>query len=155
MTNGKVTFDLDGVKRSLYFGMVATQIFKEKAGRNAIQQAEELESLEKDLGKVKAKEEWNNLLMERKTSEDLKAFVFIVFGGLCNQAHLRGDNYPTFEQAYELAERICYVDKTGEMQSLIYTTWSESQPAKDMLEQLPKSVEELTPKGRKKKVSQS
>lgn len=153
MTNGKVSFDIDGVKRSLYFGMVATQIFKEKAGRNAIQQAHELEELEKSIGKAKANEEWIKLVEERKSSEDLKAFVFIVFGGLCNHAHLRGDNYPTYEQAYELSERILYLDKTGEIQTLIYTTWAESQPAKDMIEQLPKAVEEV--KTRKKKPSQN
>lgn len=153
MTNGKVSFDIDGVKRSLYFGMVATQIFKEKAGRNAIQQEQERQELEKSLGKGRANEEWLKLVEERKSSEDLKAFVFIVFGGLCNQAHLRGDNYPTYEQAYELSERILYLDKTGEIQTLIYTTWAESQPAKDMIEQLPKAVEEV--KTRKKKPSQN
>ncbi len=124
MTNGRVQFDIDGVKRSLYFGMVATQIFTEKVA---------------------------NLAIKKVESSDVKTFAFLVYAGLCNQCDLLDLPYPTFEQAYHLTENI--IHKGEDLQNEIYKTWSDSEPAKDMLAKLPKNVEvELTETGKKKGV---
>ena len=122
MTNAKVKFKIDGIERSLYFGMVATQIFAEKAA---------------------------NTVNQKLNSNDIKTLAYLVYAGLCNQADLTDDSYPTFEQAYELTEKI--IDQLdAEQQTLIFKTWADSKPAKDMLEKLPKAVEEVNEEGKKK-----
>lgn len=125
MTNAKVKFIIDGVERSLYFGMVATQIFAEKGAK----------------------------LAENNTNaNNVKSFAYLVYAGLCNQADLLDNAYPTFEEAYELTEKI--IEQGEELQNQIFTTWQNSKPAKNMLEMLPKS-EEVAEEGKKKEPSQS
>jgi len=126
MGNGKVQFEIDGIKRSLYFGMVATQIFAEKGFKLA----------EKGL-------ENNNV----------KSFAYLVYAGLCNQADLLDNAYPTFEQAYELTERI--IEQGEELQTSIFNAWSESKAAQNMLDKIPKAEEELTATGKKKEPNKS
>lgn len=123
MTNGRVQFEIDKVKRSLYFGMIATQIFTEKAAKVAVKEVE---------------------------TNDVKTFAYLVYAGLCNQMDLLDMPYPTFEQAYELTEKI--LQQGDELQTTIYKTWEESKPAKDMMAKLPKAAEEVesTPTGKKK-----
>lgn len=125
MTNGKVSFEIDGIKRSLYFGMVATEIVEKKTF--AISNAGEV-----------------NL-------SGIRAFSYIIYGGLCNQAELMDNPYPKFDDAYELTEKI--VEQGEELQSLIYNTWANTKPGKDMLARLPKPEPELTPSGKKKSKS--
>jgi len=122
MTNAKVKFKIDGVERSLYFGMVATQIFSEKAA---------------------------NTVTQKLNSNDVKTLAYLVYAGLCNQADLSDDAYPSFEQAYELTEKI--IDQLdSETQATIFKTWAESKPAKDMMAQLPKAIDEVNEEGKKK-----
>lgn len=123
MTNAKVKFKIDGVERSLYFGMVATQIFAEKGTKLAENNSE---------------------------ANNVKSFAYLVYAGLCNQADLLDNSYPSFEQAYELTEKI--IEQGEELQNEIFNTWQNSKPAKDMIDRLPKPEEELTPTGKKKEV---
>lgn len=126
MTNAKVKFKIDGVERSLYFGMVATQIFAEKGAKQAVNNTE---------------------------ANNIKSFAYLVYAGLCNQADLLDNSYPTFEQAYELTEKI--IEQGEELQNLIFTTWQNSKPAKEMIDRLPKPEVELTETGKKKEVKKS
>lgn len=126
MTNAKVKFKIDGVERSLYFGMVATQIFAEKGAKQATNNTE---------------------------ANNIKSFAYLVYAGLCNQADLLDNSYPTFEQAYELTEKI--IEQGEELQNLIFATWQNSKPAKDMLDRLPKPEVEVTEEGKKKEVKKS
>ncbi|SMC45726.1 hypothetical protein [Pedobacter africanus] len=78
MSNPRITFEVEGVKYSLYFGMVATQIITEKSIKAAASQEK----------------------------SNVKSFAYILFGGLCNAAELVDEANPDFEQAYLLAEVI-------------------------------------------------
>lgn len=126
MTNGKVSFEIEGIKRSLYFGMVATEIFAQKAVKTSLNPSD---------------------------SNNIKAFAYLVYAGLCNQADLLDNAYPKFDDAYQLTERI--IEQGEELQMLIYDTWAASKPAKNVLDKLPKPVQELTPSGKKKELSKT
>lgn len=83
MSNARVTFEVEGVKHSLYFGMVATEIITGKSVKAAAS----------------------------KEKNDLKSFAYIVFGGLCNAADLKDEDRPEFEDAYLLTESIAGDDE--------------------------------------------
>lgn len=105
MTNSIISFDVDGIGYSLYFGMVATEIISQKS----IQAAEG--------GEI----------------NDIKAFAYIVYGGLCNHDDLHDRQRSSFQEAYIIAESIASDDK---LTMKIYSVWSDSKPNKDLLERL-------------------
>lgn len=105
MSNARITFEVEGVKHSLYFGMVATQIISDKSIKAA------------------ASGDVNNV----------KAFAYIIFGGICNQCELKDEQYPEFEEAYLIAELISADD---ELTSRIYSTWQDSKPYKELMDRL-------------------
>lgn len=78
MSNPRITFEVGGVKHSLYFGMVATEIISEKSVKAAAS----------------------------KEKSSIKSFAYIVYGGLCNSADTKDEDRPEFEDAYLLAESI-------------------------------------------------
>jgi len=78
MTGARKTFEIEGVKHSLYFGMVATEIILAKSVKYA----------------------------ESKDPHGIKSTAEIIYGGLCNNADLSDIDRPTFEEAYLIAESI-------------------------------------------------
>lgn len=79
MNNARVTFEVEGVKHSLYFGMVATEIISDKSYEMA----------------------------KKGIKDGLKSLAYIIFGGLCNYAESKDQDHPEFEEAYLIAELIC------------------------------------------------
>lgn len=147
MTNGKVQFEIDGIKRSLHFGMIAARIFTEKAVDLANKRDDELNKLISDLGNEEGTKKHNELNEERKEYDDIKSTAYIVYGGLCNQSHINDTSFPTFDEAYSLTERIL---QYPDILTKITDVWRNSEPMKSMLDKLPKPEEERS----KKKVSQ-
>lgn len=98
-------FEIEGTKHSLYFGMVATQIVAERS------------------------------LSMVDSPDNIKAFAYIVHGGLCNQADRQDRQRPLFETSYDLAIEI--IEQGDELQTQLYNAWAETKPAKKMLDLLP------------------
>lgn len=104
-------FEIEGQKYTLYFGMVATQIIAEKSAKHAVD------------GEL----------------DNFKAFAYIIYGGLCNQADRVDDNRPLFDVAYDLAELISQQDEA--VQIGIFEAWKNTKPAQAMLDLLPKQAD--------------
>jgi hypothetical protein len=105
MGNGNISFEIEGVTHSLFFGMVATEMitgFSVNAARAG-------------------------------TVDDLQAFAYIIYGGLCNKADSRLEQRPEFENVYMIADAI-YSDK--ELASRIYSEWENSKPCIEMRKKL-------------------
>lgn len=115
-------FEIEGKKHSLYFGMVATEIFANKSIKVA--------------GEPKS------------TEAQLKSFSYLIYGGLCNQADRRDVARPNFEEAYDLTMLI--LEQGEELQTNIWAAWSETKPSKAMMNALPKDTSEGKKKGVKK-----
>lgn len=105
MSNARVTFEVEGVKHSLYFGMIATEIITDKSVEMA----------------------------KKGVKDNLKSLAYIVFGGLCNTAESREQEYPEFEDAYLLAESIC---RDLELCEKIQSAWTDSKPYVEMMDRL-------------------
>lgn len=112
MGNGLITFHVDGVSHTLYFGMVATQIFAEKGMQEQVWL--------KDRGEDRA--------------DDVKAFACIVYAGACNYADRIDVQRPTFEACYNLTESILM--EGTELQDQIFTCFRESRPTQAMYDKL-------------------
>ena len=103
--NGKISFEIEGVKHSLYFGMTATEIIA-NSSITAINKGE---------------------------VTDLKAFAYILFGGMCNFADSIDEVRPKFNDAYMLAEQISNEDQITKD---IYDAWNGSKPKDELLKRL-------------------
>jgi len=103
--NGKISFEIEGVKHSLYFGMTATEIIA-NSSVTAISKGE---------------------------VTDIKAFAYILFGGMCNFADCIDEVRPKFQDAYFLAEQIA---NENEITADIYKAWNESKPKEELLKRL-------------------
>lgn len=125
MGNGNISFEIEGVKHSLFFGMVATEIIEELS--------------------VKAANE-NKLGSQ---INNLKAFAYVVFGGLCNKADSMDVQRPEFTEAYIIADAI-WLDQ--ELSTKIYKTWEESKPCVELMKRIgtapDKKKDEVKPKPR-------
>lgn len=128
MSSGLISFDINGVSHSLFFGMVATQIFAEK-GVNEV-----------------------GLLSERgeKKADDVKAFACIVYAGACNQADRQDRQRPSFSDCYDLTEQILMEGE--DLQEQIFSCFRESRPTQNMYDRLGLSGN-ADGKGEKKKKS--
>lgn len=119
MSNARITFEVEGNVYSLYFGMVATQIISEKSVKTV-----------------------KNSKVEKV--DNIKAFAYIIYGGLCNDADSRDIERPEFTEAYQIADSIVGND---ELTTRIYSTWENSKPYTELLAKLgiDKKKEEIKP----------
>lgn len=104
-----VVNDGNEVFYSLYFGLLATQIYAQKCLHVS-----------------------NNKIETSNTKE----FSFIIYGGLCNAAEINDLPYPSFELAYELTEEI--LSRGEDLQTEIFKSWSESKAGSKLIAALPK-----------------
>lgn len=128
MSVPRITFDLQGVTHSLYFGMAAIEIFSQKSVA--------------ELG-VLAKENPKTPIKELK-ADSVKAFAYIIYAGLCNEADIKEAVRPSFEDAYYLADDI--VNEGYKLQQDIFDCFNESRAHKSL-------IERLQPIEKKKKVT--
>jgi len=112
--NGKISFEIEGVKHSLYFGMTAAEIIAEKT------------YLHLSKGKIPA----------------MTSVAYIVYGGLCNQADRTDSDRPEYEQAYEIAEHLASDDELGQKVVSCYTESQASKTLLDRLNAGKKKAEE-------------
>jgi len=104
MSTAKISFEVEGVKHSLYFGVLASRLFREKL--------DEIVKRKKEAGINPA-------------PESEQSFAAIMYGALCNQADIDEVLRPTFAKAYELMEAIAGDD---ELTMRIYKAWEEAKP---------------------------
>lgn len=78
MSSARITIEVEGVKHSLYFGMLAVEMIAKKSVEAA------------------AKGE----------ADDLKSFAHIIHAGMCNHADMKDFDRPSFEEAYIIAESL-------------------------------------------------
>lgn len=123
MGNGIIDFEIEGVTHSLFFGMVATEIIEGLS----IKAAKE--------GELGAK------------IDNLKAFAYVVYGGLCNKADSIDIQRPEYTEAYMIADAV-WIDQ--ELSTKIYKTWEESKPCIELMKRIgtmpDKKKDEVKPK---------
>lgn len=102
----EIIIDVEGVKRSLYFGMDAYQIFAENSVRTANDDSKGI------------------------TTSNAEGFAVIVYAGLFNGAILDRVNKPTFKEAYLIAQNILIED--DKLVKEIYDTWTGSIADKEV-----------------------
>lgn len=119
MGNGNISFEIEGVTHSLFFGMVATEIITNMSVEAA------------KVGEV----------------DNVKAFAYIIYGGLCNKADSQLRQRPEFEIAYMIADNICSDD---DLSAKVYSAWQDSKPCIELMKKLngnePKKKDEVKPK---------
>ncbi len=113
-TTGRMSFELEGVNYSLFFSMIAIEIYQTKSFN-------EVKRL-KDAG----------LPLE---VDDIKAMSYIIYAGLCGYADLKEKVRPSFEQAYELADSLCYLDNS-ELVNEIFECFNNSRASKALRQRL-------------------
>lgn len=131
MASARISFEIDGVTHSLYFGMVSVQIFQEKGLAESIR-------LQQSGIETPTQKDFDPYLL----------FSFVVHSGLCNMADINGEQRPLFVDSYSLSE---IISKDEPLWNNINKVWEESQPVKDMLDRLKISAGNTE----KKKESQS
>lgn len=116
MTSAKLSFEINGILYTLYFGIESTRIFQERAAKEVL------------------------LLIasgiEKPTESDLnqlKLLANLIYSGLCNMADINDEQRPSFIDAYSLAEMISV---NTELIEKINNVWEQSQPVKEMLDRL-------------------
>ncbi len=114
MSNGKISFEIEGEKISLYFGMTAAEIIAEKT------------FLHLSKGKMPA----------------MTSVAYIVYGGLCNQADRTDADRPDYELAYDIAEFLAGNDELGQKVVACYTESHASKTLLDKLNADKKKAEE-------------
>lgn len=110
MSNGKISFELGNQQHSLHFGMSAVRIFATKCEAEATR-----------LGK-------------EEIIDQIKAFAYLVYAGLCNHADAKDESRPSFDFAYELTEEI--LSQPEELQISIWNCYNESRAGKELNEKL-------------------
>lgn len=118
MGNGRISFEIEGTKHTLYFGMSAIEIFSRKS-------VLEVERLAKEYPKTPI----NDL-----KADSVKSFTYMIYAGLCNQADIKEQDRPSFEDAYELSENILYQGE--ELQANIFNCFNESRANQLLQEKL-------------------
>lgn len=118
MSVPRITFQIEGVTHSLYFGMAAIEVFSKKS-------VAELGVLAKENPKTP---------LDKLIADPVKSFAYVVYAGLCNDADIKEVQRPSFEQAYEVADAIMY--EAEQLQSDIFTCFKESRAHKALIERL-------------------
>lgn len=118
MSNGRISFEIEGTKHTLYFGMSAIEIFSRKSVN--------------ELGRL-AKENPETPIKDLK-ADGVKSFAYIIYAGLCNQADIKELDRPSFSEAYELSEEILY--QAEDLQNDIVNCFNESRANKLLQEKL-------------------
>lgn len=129
MTNGICNFTLkDGQEIDLLFGMRAVLIFSQKLGA-------EME---------------RNDIQDVKEVDHFKAFAYIIYGGMCNNADRKDEKFPSFEEAYDMAIKI---NEEPEIAKSIYDAWEDSKATKDMVDRIAGATAETAKEDTKKKTT--
>lgn len=118
MSVPRITFDLQGVTHSLYFGMAAIEIFSQKS-------VAELSLLAKEHPEIP---------IDKLKADPVKSFAYVIYSGLCNQADIMELSRPTFEQAYYISEQI--IDEGEKLQQDIFDCFNNSRAHKSLIERL-------------------
>lgn len=68
------------------------------------------------------------------TIDPIKAFAYLVYAGLCNNADAKDLARPTFEDCYELTEEILLAG--DQLQNDIWTAFKDSRAGSNMIEKV-------------------
>ena len=115
----RISFEINDVKHTLYFGMDAYEIVAEKSFKATIE---------------------NNV-------SNFKMCSYIIFGGLINEAVIKELPKPDYEVAYELMQEI--VQQPEEFQNKIFTAWEQSLANKELQKILNANKKKVEVKKRK------
>lgn len=125
--NGICKIDLEGQEIAFLFGMKAMLIFSEKYG----------------------KEIYNSGGVDKVDA--FKLFTYVVYAGLCNRSESLDNEYPSFEHAYYLSEKLNFYNP--DLAVKVMNTFNESRATKEVLERLnPKQSSDTETVKKKKKV---
>lgn len=122
MASARISFEIEGKKHTLYFGMSSVRIFQEKSAGEYIRLV--------------------NSGIEKPTQDDYDnnlVFAFLVHSGLCNMADINDEQRPLFIDSYSLSEEI---SRNEELTLKINEVWNESQPVIEMSERLKNKLNE-------------
>lgn len=116
MASAKISFEIEGVSHTLYFGMSSVGIFQKRSATEYMLLVNSgIETPEKG------------------DFDEIKSFANLIYSGLCNQADILDEQRPPFIEAYELTEAISIIPGLAER---ISEVWNESRPVKDMIDRL-------------------
>lgn len=110
----KVTFEIEGVSHSLYFGMLAIELWTTLVAEEAV--------------KLKSSPNTSD------SAFNIKGFAMCVYAGLCNNAEMNRQNHPDFEDAYILADGIL-AERNG-LDLKIWNTFINSRAGKPVMDKL-------------------
>jgi len=131
MASAKLTFEVEGISHTLYFGMASVRLFEERA---AIEYMLLVQSgIERP---------------EMGDFDPIKSLANLLYSGLCNMADINDEQRPKFMDAYSLAESIWH---NQELCENINRVWTESQPVKEMRDKLNSSTDHEEKKNPKRK----
>jgi hypothetical protein len=123
--NGICHIDLNGNRVSFLFGMRSVSIYQSKVLANNLKQIEIIKANNPDLND----EDVKALI----TNDSFKLFTYIVYGGMCNYADLKDEMFPTFEQAYEVAEQLNF---DNELYQIVMNAFESSKATQETLKAL-------------------
>lgn len=123
MSEGLLIIEVEGKQVELYFGMKSVLLFSEK---------------------------YTNELEKNGNVDAFKSFAYIIFSGLVNQADRKELPYPTFEQAYDLTEKINHDDKLSKE---IFDFWNNCKAAQKLIESVNKINQNTNVKKKKPQTS--
>lgn len=128
--NGICKIDFEGREVSLLFGMKAARVYQESI---FIETAKINES--KSEGE------------EPVTIEDSLNIAFLVYAGMCNHAEFKREQYPSWEQSYEVAD---FLMRDHDQQSIVWNCFKESKAGSELLEKFTAKEDESPSKKKKK-----
>lgn len=127
-SNGIVSFEIEGVNHTLYFGMKAVSIFVNKSN-------EELLKVNEEIIKLNTEKSEDEELIPLLPIDETKAVVFAVYGGMCNQAERYDLPYPKYVDAYDLTEKIL-LSEDKNIQVNIWETFQDSRAGEGLFKLL-------------------
>lgn len=142
-SNGIVSFEIEGVDYTLNFGMKAIRIFIEKSSA-------EMAKINSDVIKRNSEKAEGEEHEPLKPIDDIKAVVFAVYAGLCNNAERYELEYPEYSFAYDLTEKILlHEDKS--IQARIWETFKNSRANEGLINSFSSNKSETDEEEKKKK----
>lgn len=113
--NGIIKFKLNRVDYALFFGMKAVRIFQELMLK---------ETLKANGGTMPSKKE------DLKQVDEMIAFAITIYAGMCNEAESDQLEYPSYKEAYSLANDILL--EPG-LDAKIWNCFKESRASENLM----------------------